>query len=109
MGIRLSDGTSDLSPVPVIAFALLCAALIGLIVYLLRHAAAQEREWARERQLLISRIQRPEMLPQPWEVPPYNKPGVMHPEDPEYVASKDEPDDIDLVGTVQTHGSDDSN
>lgn len=83
-----------------IFLALLCAALIGLIVYLLRHSAAQEREWARERQLLVSRIQHPEIVlpvPEDWQHPEQG--GSARPETAE-------PDDIDLVGTVQTFDGD---
>lgn len=82
-----------------IPLALLCATLIGLIVYLLRHSAAQEREWARERQLLITRLQHPEIVPpvsEDWQHPEQTDPR------PE-VATTDE---IDLVGTVQTFNGD---
>lgn len=79
-----------------IAFALLCAALIGLIVYLLRHSAAQEREWARERQLLITRLQHPEIVPPPQAMG--GTPGI----EPQPVPVSPISDDIDLVGTVQT-------
>ena len=80
-----------------IPLALLCAALIALIVYLLRHAAAQEREWARERQLLISRIQHPE-VPILVDRAMSDFGDVALDE-----AQEQEPDDIDLVGTVQTY------
>lgn len=77
-----------------IPLALLCAALIGLIVYLLRHQAAQEREWARERQLLITKIQHPEIVQHVEDYSP--SPHVVEEIRPP------ESDDIDLVGTVQT-------
>ncbi len=37
----------------------ICIALIGALVYTLRQNAEKEREWMRERQLLITRIQAP--------------------------------------------------
>lgn len=82
-----------------IPLALLCAALIGLIVYLLRHSAAQEREWARERQLLITRLQHPEIVPE--------NSFAHEGRDLEVATTQMPTDDIDLVGTVQTHGDSD--
>ena len=77
-----------------IALALLCAALIGLIVYMLRHAATQERAWTQERQLLISRIQHPEIVPVALDVAEQMTVEVPRPEE----------DESHLVGTIQDHG-----
>lgn len=84
-----------------IALALLCAAQLGLIAWLLRHAASQEREWAAERRLLISRIQHPEVVQTPTEA----LAGLID-ESLTQEIRRPEPDEIDLVGTIQSHRGD---
>ena len=74
-----------------IALALLCAALVGLIIYLLRHQNDERKDWSNERQLLITRIQHPEIVVSP--------PEKARPD--EDFLTQGPPDDLDLVGTVQ--------
>lgn len=75
-----------------IALALVCGALIGLVVYLIRHQNGERAEWSRERQLLITRIQHPEFVVAAPEAP--TRP------DADFFTS--EPDDMDLVGAIVT-------
>lgn len=74
-----------------IACAALCVALFVLVaalwVALNRHHQA-ERDWARERRELINRIQRPEYLP------------TMVDPDHFTLSTDEEPDEIDLIGTI---------
>lgn len=74
-----------------IALAATSIGLIALLGYVLRLSASKEREWARERQLLITRIQHPEIV-------------VTEPEKaiPDDMFLTSEPDDAHLVGTIQT-------
>jgi hypothetical protein len=85
-----------------IPLALLCAALIGLIVYLLRHSAAQEREWSAERAELLTRIQHPKVFVGG------GRSGTKTADVADDILQAVEADDIDLVGTVQTYGNSDS-
>ena len=80
-----------------IPLALICAALIGLIVYLLHHFAVLERAWACERELLISRIQHPEI------VPPLTHMGAAKDiaEQMTKEVQAPESDEYDLVGTIE--------
>jgi hypothetical protein len=80
-----------------IALALVCAALIGLVIYLLRHQNFERAEWSRERQLLITRIQHPEYVVATPDTP--TRPNS------DFFTS--EPDDLDLVGAVVLDGNDD--
>lgn len=79
----------------VVSLAIFCIAL-----YVQNRSFSGERqEWARERQLLLTRIQHPEVvlpIPGPDEEAAQDDSGFM----------TSEPDDIDLVGTVQMSGGD---
>lgn len=80
---------------------LICVALIGALVYEKRtnsrQTTAREREWALERGALLTRIQHPEFVVGP--------PEQVIPDEEHFTS---EPDDIDLVGTIQAHdGPDD--
>lgn len=85
-----------------IFLALVCVGLIGLVVYVLLHSAGREREWARERQILISRIQHPETVIPPGALIP---PGKID-EDLAVEGIDVFADEIDRVGTIQTGGED---
>lgn len=73
-------------PVAVIA-AILAVALVVVVRLFLRHQAALESAWADERRELLTRIQRPEMVPVPTGAP------VVFPEQ--------EDDDWGAVGTIE--------
>lgn len=65
---------------------ILAASLVAIVGLFLHHIAALERAWTVERRELLTRIQRPELVPLPRSEP---------------VALPDpEPDERDLVGTV---------
>jgi hypothetical protein len=71
--------------------------VLALALVIERREGRQERaEWTRERQLLLTRIQHPEIV-------------VASPDSPEILPDEDymtaEPDEADLVGTVQLNGS----
>lgn len=65
---------------------ILAASLVLTIGLFLRHIAGLERAWTAERRELLTRIQRPELVPLP-------RSGPVALPDPE-------PDERDLVGTV---------
>lgn len=82
-----------------IFLTVVCVLLIAALVYTLRQNAEKEREWTRERQLLITRIQHPQVVP---VIPGPDEEA--RPDDSQFMTS--EPDDIDLVGTVQVGAPD---
>jgi len=75
---------------------LICLALIAVLAYQqrlhARHIAEREKEWALERGALLQRIQHPEVIVS--QAPEREVP------DEEFLTA--EPDEIDLVGSVQT-------
>jgi hypothetical protein len=81
-----------------LCLASICLALAGLLAFVLAHSAAKERDWTRERQLLITRIQHPEIV-------------IASPEKAEVadaeIRNEELEDQIDLVGTVQVNGNGD--
>lgn len=70
--------------------------LIALIAWQQQQFGLREKEWIRERQILITRLQHPEVVPIVKEATEMAEEML---DDPR---SAPEPDDIDLVGTVQT-------
>ena len=75
-----------------IFITVVCVCLIIALGYALRQNAEKEREWVRERQLLLSRIQHPEVYVQHLE------PGT--PEAEAATRAEPEEDEIDLIGTI---------
>lgn len=73
-----------------IYLALVCVALVGLVVWERRQNVTREKEWALERGALLTRIQHPEFVVAPAE--------EVRPDEEHFTS---EPDDIDLVGTIQ--------
>lgn len=67
--------------------AVLALALVAVVYLMLRHAAEAERAWTAERRELLSRIQRPELLPSPTGEP--------------FAFPDTEPDQLELIGTIQ--------
>ena len=78
--------------------SVVCIGLLATLGAVLMHSAGKERDWSRERQLLITRIQHPEIIvaaPEEATVP-----------DAE-IRNEELEDEIDLVGTVQVDGNGD--
>lgn len=71
--------------------ALVIAALLVGLVIQEGFFQRERRDWTRERQLLLTRIQHPEIV--------VSSPEERIPDEDHYTS---EPDDIDLVGTVVT-------
>ncbi len=61
-------------------------AVIAVVFLFLRHQSRQEQAWTLERRELLTRIQRPEMIPIPAAEP--------------FQFDEREPDEFDLVGTI---------
>ena len=70
--------------------ALLCVALVGLLAWERHQNRAERAEWARERQLLLTRIQHPEII-----VGEAQEQVV-----PDEVLRDLEADEMDLVGAI---------
>lgn len=75
----------------------ICFCLTVLVGYLNVRQDIERKHWAKERQLLITRIQHPEIVPVGADAPMV--------EDDELMTAP-EPDDIDLVGTVASGDQD---
>lgn len=74
---------------------MIATAVIFLIVVLAREysIALERREWASERQLLLERIQRPELVPSVLER--------------DFVIPEVEPDEFDMIGSIrEAHDAD---
>lgn len=71
-------------------------ALVAIVYLMLRSQRANDVAWTAERRELLTRIQRPELLPAPTGQP------FVWPDDVE-------PDDIGLVGTIAELASEDGN
>jgi hypothetical protein len=69
-----------------------CISLVAALIYALRQNGEKEREWARERHLLLTRIQHPEIVVPDLYAGLEEKPRAETPS---------EPDDVGLVGTIQ--------
>lgn len=72
-----------------IPLALICAALIALVVWERHQSILRERLWIKERSLLLTRIQHPEIVIQDEALPP----------EPFY-GNEPEVDEIDMVGEI---------
>lgn len=74
--------------------------LIALIAWQQQQFGLREKEWAAERAQLLTRIQHPEIV--------QAEPPDLRRELADFVTAEmppPEPDEIDLVGTVQDHGT----
>lgn len=80
-----------------IFLTIVCVGLIAALVYALRQNAEKERDWTRERQLLLTRIQHPEI------VIPTDEEAVVSDEE---IRNPELDDEIDLVGTVVNSNGD---
>lgn len=74
-------------PVSIVAMAILAA----LFAYVLVRHERERQEWSRERQLLLTRIQHPEIV-----LTPDDEPAVAD----EEIRNSELEDEIELVGTV---------
>lgn len=87
-----------------LAFVLVIFGLIALAAWQLQHFGLREREWAAERAELLTRIQHPKAFVGG------GRSGTTTADVADKIIEAVEPDDIDLVGTVQAFdGNADSN
>lgn len=75
-----------------IPFSLLCAALLLALLVQQRVFNTERRDWTKERQLLITKIQHPEFIVSTPEVPVIPDSEIINPE---------LDDEMDMVGTIQ--------
>ena len=76
-----------------IPLVLVIFALVALVAWQQQQFGLREKEWTLERAQLLTCIQHPDIV--------HASPVVYEPDEP-FGVSAPEPDDIDLVGTVQT-------
>lgn len=73
-----------------VVVALICLALLLALVFQQRGFNTERRDWTKERQLLITRIQHPEFIVSTPEAPVI----------PDSEHLREEPDEIDRVGEI---------